>query len=132
MKSIKTSSIPKVLAILLVIGTFATQKDAIQNHMSVWGGGINSATTERIATVDIVYPRIPGTGTDCTTDRTDIRNFIIEKDTQLCAMNSTQVNSLVNRTGYDKELFCNCITEFCGTNPQPEEFVNCLKKPEQL
>jgi len=136
MKSIKTSNILKILAIVLVIGILATQKDALQYQMSLFGGENNISTdphrTERVATVDIVYPRLSGEGVDCNTERKDIRNFILTEGTQLCSMSERQVNGLVNDTGYEKEIFCKCISDFCSTNPQPDAFVKCLNKPERL
>jgi len=141
MKGIKTSNILKILAIVLVVGILVTQKDALRNQMSVFGGKNGITTdppkTERVAVVEIVYPRLPGKSLDpCTTETNNsgkkITHALIEKGTQLCEMSEVQINSLVRNTGYEKETLCECITNFCGINVQPDEFVKCLNKPEKL
>ena len=140
MKSIKSSSILRVLAILLIIGTVFANKDTLQTQLSLFGAKVNTAPDkgmimkDGVATVEIVYPREAHEADKlCTPNGQDFDFIFFETDTPLfCDMDRDQINTLVDRTGFDRVLFCDCITEFCGTNAQADEFVKCLKKPERL
>jgi len=139
MKSIKSSNILKVLAILLFIAAVFANRDSLQTRMSLLGAKVNIAPEgmimkDGVATVQIVYPREAHEADKlCTPNGQKFDIILFETDTPLsCDMNRDQIRHLADKRGYDKDLFCNCVTDFCGTNPQPAEFVNCLKKPRQL
>jgi len=79
-----------------------------------------------IAIVDIVYPRIGGQGEFCGSDGPEFESISFREITQFCDMSETQINQLIG-VKYEKDIFCKCVTEFCGQEAQATNFINCLK-----
>lgn len=79
----------------------------------------------RVAIVDIVYPRLNGEQGEICNEGAEFEFASFKEVTQFCDMSETQINKLIT-VKYKKEVFCACITKFCGEQIQPRKFVECL------